>query len=79
MFVGGRQIRIASVLRFCTMAARWNSSRAPERDHEFRVDRRPADLAVEGLQLLPNVGQYPRNRRIDAAHKMARRNATLEG
>ena len=47
-------------------------------DHEFRVDRRPADLAVERLQLLSNVGQYPRNRRIDTAQKMARRNATFE-
>ena len=28
---GGRMRRRASVLRFCTMAARWNSSRAPER------------------------------------------------
>src|SRR5438105_4162018 len=28
---GGRQIRFARVLRFCTVAARWNSSRAPER------------------------------------------------
>ncbi len=28
---GGRQIWLARVLRFCTMAARWNSSRAPER------------------------------------------------
>src|ERR1700681_2484233 len=47
-------------------------------DYEFRVDRRPADLAVEGLQLLANVAQYPRHRRIDAAQKMARRNATFE-
>jgi hypothetical protein len=30
-FGGGPSIRSASVLRFCTMAARWNSSRAPER------------------------------------------------
>src|ERR1039458_6002226 len=30
-FGGGRQTWPASVLRFCTMAARWNSSRAPER------------------------------------------------
>src|SRR5690349_16118313 len=30
-FGGGCQIRAASVLRFCTMAARWNSSRAPVR------------------------------------------------
>jgi len=28
---GGPRILSASVLRFCTMAARWNSSRAPER------------------------------------------------
>jgi hypothetical protein len=28
---GGPRILRASVLRFCTMAARWNSSRAPER------------------------------------------------
>jgi hypothetical protein len=30
-FGGGRQILFASVLRFCVMAARWNSSRAPLR------------------------------------------------
>jgi hypothetical protein len=41
-------------------------------DHEFRVDRGPADLAVEGLQPLANVGQYPCHRRIDTAQKMAR-------
>ena len=28
---GGGQTWFASVLRFCTMAARWNSSRAPDR------------------------------------------------
>jgi hypothetical protein len=28
---GGPRILSASVLRFCAMAARWNSSRAPER------------------------------------------------
>src|ERR1700674_4514013 len=46
--------------------------------HEFRVDRRSADLAIEGFQLLANIGQYPRNRRIDAAQKMTRRNAAFE-
>jgi hypothetical protein len=30
-YVGGLGVRRASVLRFCTIAARWNSSRAPER------------------------------------------------
>src|SRR5215475_6376362 len=29
--LGGASNRSAMVLRFCTMAARWNSSRAPER------------------------------------------------
>src|SRR5262245_37471773 len=28
---GGSSIRIAMVFKFCTIAARWNSSRAPER------------------------------------------------
>src|SRR5262249_9225418 len=28
---GGRMRRSTSVLRFCTMAARWNSSRAPDK------------------------------------------------
>jgi hypothetical protein len=30
-FGGGHQKWFASVLRFCTIAARWNSSRAPKR------------------------------------------------
>ena len=30
-FGGEHQLWFASVLRFCTIAARWNSSRAPER------------------------------------------------
>src|SRR5262245_30099182 len=33
---GGRNSRPASILRFCTMAARWNSSRAPERPRSRR-------------------------------------------
>ena len=36
-------------------------------DHQLGVDRRAADLAVEGLQLLPKLSQNPRHRRIDAA------------
>src|SRR5262249_33267019 len=47
-------------------------------DHELGVDRRPADLAVEGRQLLAKLSHYPRHHRIDAANKMARRNATFE-
>src|SRR5262249_9389196 len=47
-------------------------------DHEFGVDRRPADLAVEGPQLLAKVSHYPRHQRIDAAKKMVPRNTTFE-
>src|SRR5262244_2462830 len=47
-------------------------------DHEFGVDRRPADLAVERLQLLAEASQYPRHRRIDPAQEVVRRNARFE-
>ena len=47
-------------------------------DHQLGIDRRPADLTVEGLQLLPKLSQYPRHGRIDAAQEMALRNASLE-
>ena len=47
-------------------------------DHEFGVDRRPADLAVVRLQPLAKANQYPRHRRIDATQKMVRRNARFE-
>jgi hypothetical protein len=39
-FGGGLSIRSARVLRFCTMAARWNSSRAPERPRS-RIRSKP--------------------------------------
>src|SRR5271154_407066 len=45
-FGGGGQIRFARVLRFCTMAARWNSSDALERPR-----RRIRFKAVVGLQV----------------------------
>src|SRR5215469_17371809 len=38
-------------------------------DHELGVDRRPADLAVERLQILAKPSQYPRHSRIDAAQE----------
>jgi hypothetical protein len=44
MFGGGRQIRIASVLRFCTIAVRWSSSRAPERPKDVSIRRRETDV-----------------------------------
>src|SRR5580692_8286402 len=47
-------------------------------DHQLGVDRRPADLAVEGFQLVPKPGQYPRHGRIDAAQKMPLRNALFQ-
>src|SRR6267154_97255 len=47
-------------------------------DHQLRVDRRPADLAVEGFQLLPKLSQYPGYGWIDAAKKMMLRNTPLE-
>jgi hypothetical protein len=40
-------------------------------DDQLGVDRRPADLAVERLQLLPKLSQNPRHDRIDAAQEMA--------
>src|SRR6266571_3269130 len=40
MFSHGRQIWLARVFKFCTMAARWNSSRAPERPRN-RIRSKP--------------------------------------
>src|SRR5215471_16047529 len=47
-------------------------------DHELGVDRRPADLAVERLQILAKPSQYPRHSRIDAAQEMVCRNTPFE-
>src|SRR5262249_12251711 len=47
-------------------------------NHELGVDRRPANLAVERLQLLAKVSQYPAHDRVDAAQQMVRRNTTFE-
>ena len=47
-------------------------------DHQLGIDRRPADLAIEGLQLLAQLSQHPRHDRIDPAQQMARRNALFE-
>src|SRR5437667_11864834 len=44
-------------------------------DHQLRVDRGPADLAVERRQLLAQAGQYPRHDGIDATQEMVRWNA----
>jgi hypothetical protein len=47
-------------------------------DHELGIDRRSADLAVEGPQLLAKLSQYPPHHRIDAPKKMVRWNTTFE-
>jgi hypothetical protein len=46
--------------------------------HEFRVDRGPADLAVERCQLLAQVSQHPHHDWIDPAQQMTCRNALFE-
>jgi hypothetical protein len=46
--------------------------------HELGIDRRPADLAVEGPQLLAKLVQHARYDRIDAAQEVAVRNALFE-
>jgi hypothetical protein len=47
-------------------------------DHQFGVDRRPANLAVERLQLLPKLPQYPPHDRVEAAQEVAFRDALFE-
>jgi hypothetical protein len=47
-------------------------------DHQFGIDRRPANIAVEGLKILAQLSQNARHHRIDPAQQMARRNAFFE-
>src|SRR5215469_15594421 len=47
-------------------------------EHQLGIDRRPADLTVEGLQSRPKFGQDPRHDWIEAAQKMMRRNAVFQ-
>jgi hypothetical protein len=35
-------------------------------DHQFRIDRWPADLAVIGIELLMHIGQHRRHKYINA-------------
>ena len=46
-------------------------------EHELGIDRRPAGLPVERLQLLAKVSQHARCKRMDPAPEMARRNALV--
>jgi hypothetical protein len=44
-------------------------------DHQLRVDRGPADVAVERRQLPAKISQHPRDDWIEAAQEMIRWNA----
>src|SRR6516165_3657534 len=46
--------------------------------HEFGINRRSANFAVEGLQFVANIGQYSAHERIDPTQEMVRRNALFE-
>src|SRR6516165_8492366 len=47
-------------------------------DHELGVDRRSSNLAVEGFQLLVQIGEHRRDKHVHAPQQMVRRNAILE-
>ncbi len=47
-------------------------------DHQFGINRRPTNLAVERRQLLAKLNQYPCHDRIDPPQQMARWNASFE-
>src|SRR6266567_4750332 len=47
-------------------------------EHEFGIDRRTADCAIEGRQLLAQIGQHPRHNRIHPTQQMAFQNALFE-
>src|SRR5260370_20162517 len=47
-------------------------------DHQFRVDRGSADVAVERRQLLAKVSQHPRHDWIDPLQEMIRGNVFFE-
>ena len=50
VFSNGRQIWLARVFKFCTMAARWDSSRAPEKPRN-RIRSKPWCLQVRKAHL----------------------------
>jgi len=47
-------------------------------DHQLRINRRPANLAVERYKLLPKLSQDPRHHRINPAQQTTRRNTPFE-
>jgi hypothetical protein len=47
-------------------------------DHKLGINRRPANVAIEGRKLLANLNQYPCHDRIDPAQQMIRWDAPFE-
>src|SRR5579862_3063053 len=47
-------------------------------DHQLGINRRPANLAIEGHKLLTKLHQYPGNHRIDPPQQMPCWNAPFE-
>ena len=47
-------------------------------DHKLRINRRPANVAVERRQLVAKLNQYPCHHRIDPAQQVASRDAPFE-
>jgi hypothetical protein len=47
-------------------------SAAASPDHKLGINRRPANVAIEGRELLAKLNQYPCHHRVDPAQQMAR-------
>jgi hypothetical protein len=47
-------------------------------NHQFGIDRRSANVAVERRKFLAQVGQSPRHNRIDPAQQMVNGNVSFE-
>ena len=47
-------------------------------DHKLGIDRGPANVAVEGRQLVAKLSQYPGHHRIDPPQQVASRDAPFE-
>ena len=47
-------------------------------DYQLGINRRPANLAVEGRQLVAKLSQYPCHHRIDPPQQMVCRDAPFE-
>jgi hypothetical protein len=68
---GGCQSWLASVLRFCTMAARWNSSRAPETPQAHTLEAVMGfEVRKSHLDLLALVARLFELRRTHEAARM---------